>query len=549
MKKHSSGYARSLIEASLDPLITISSTGKIMDMNQATADIIGLSKEEITDSDFFDYFTEPHEARNVYKEVFERGSVANSPLTLRHVDGKLTDVLFNGSVFKSNTGKVLGVVIVARDVTGQKRVATELLQTKEAAIKANDEAQEAKSTAQAAMRKAEEAVRAKQQFLSNMSHEIRTPMNAIIGMSHLALQTELDSKQRNYIEKVKQSAELLLGVINDILDFSKMEAGHLTIEHIEFNLEDVLDNLSTLIYYKAEMKGLELLFDIDTDVPVALIGDPLRLGQILVNLANNAVKFTQHGEISLRVSREQGNDEALLQFSLRDTGIGIPQDAAHKLFQRFRQIDESPTRKYLGMGLGLAMSKRLVELMGGRIGFDSTLGQGSTFWFTVLAPARSASTASLKADRPKPAAPVIKAAPDGAHSHSGQSHNGQLHSGTRILLVEDNPVNQVIGATILRKAGMMVDIAADGAEALAKLQSRSYAAVLMDSQMPVMDGITATREIRKLPGLQALPIIALSANCEPQQVVAYLEAGMNDHLVKPIDGRNLLATLKRWIAQ
>lgn len=266
MKNQASQYARSLIEASLDPLVTINTEGKIMDMNQATANIIGLTRDEITNSDFFNYFTEPQKAREVYLEVFAKGSVADSPLTLRHVNGELTDVLFNGSTFKNDNGQVLGVVIVARDVTDQKRIVTELNNAKELAESANKVAQEAKSVAQKATRKAEDAVKAKQQFLSNMSHEIRTPMNAIIGFTKVVLKTELSAKQKEYLTAIKISGDALIVLINDILDLAKVDAGKMTFEQIPFKMESSIFAMLHLFETKIQEKNLKLNIEYDETI-------------------------------------------------------------------------------------------------------------------------------------------------------------------------------------------------------------------------------------------------------------------------------------------
>ena len=525
MKKHSSGYARSLIEASLDPLITISSTGKIMDMNQATADIIGLSKEEITDSDFFDYFTEPHEARNVYKEVFERGSVANSPLTLRHVDGKLTDVLFNGSVFKSNTGKVLGVVIVARDVTGQKRVATELLQTKEAAIKANDEAQEAKSTAQAAMRKAEEAVRAKQQFLSNMSHEIRTPMNAIIGFTKVVLRTELTARQKEYLTAIKMSGDALIVLINDILDLAKVDAGKMTFEQVPFKMELSISAMLHLFETKIQEKNLRLEIEYDSRIPKVVLGDPVRLHQIILNLVSNAVKFTTEGFITVSVKLiEEDDQQATVQFSVSDTGIGIAENKLERIFENFQQASSGTSRLYGGTGLGLAIVKQLVEPQGGTITVESVVSQGSTFSFTL----------SFLKTKEIPDSDIEIPEPDLEMKN------------IKVLVAEDIPLNQLLMKTILDDFGYEREVAANGKIAIEKLKTSSFDIILMDLQMPEMNGFEATEYIRKVMKLN-IPIIALTAGALPTERQKAIDAGMNGFVTKPIEAGELKDALYKFL--
>jgi two-component system, sensor histidine kinase and response regulator len=519
---------------------------------------------------------------------------------------------------------------------------------------------------------AEESTRAKSDFLANMSHEIRTPMNAIIGMSHLALQTGLDNKQRNYVSKVNRSAESLLGIINDILDFSKIEAGKLDIEATRFRLEDVLENLGSLVGLKAEEKNLEFLFDIPDTLPTALIGDPLRLGQILINMGNNAIKFTEAGEVVVAVREVATEGEKIkLQFSVSDTGIGMTQESQDKLFQSFSQADNSTSRKYGGTGLGLAISKSLCQMMDGEIWVDSQPGQGSTFSFAVWLE-REAGAVSRRqvpdpllsglrvllvddnatareilgkllissgfevdsaasgeqalalfeqqpAERPYAvvlmdwrmegmdgveATRLIKAqqfsaeAPKvimvTAHGRGevitatkGISIDGLLTKpvtasslldaimqalgrgpveqelgsrrvdlavkakaklrGAHVLLVEDNEVNQELAVELLTSSGISVEVASDGQEALDLLAEREYDGVLMDCQMPIMDGFTATREIRRQGKFSSLPVLAMTANAMAGDREMCLDAGMNDHITKPINVDSMFGTMARWI--
>ena len=441
----------------------------------------------------------------------EPGEVQRHEQELVRKDGSRFWARMTGSLYvDANLGDA--VLAVFEDMSLQREAAQAIAQATEQAVAASN---------------------AKSFFLANMSHEIRTPMNAIMGLSYLLLKGDLQTTQRDQLRKIQSSSQHLLSILNDILDYSKIESGKLQVEHIEFELGQVLDNVADMTMERAVSKELALLFHIDSGVPQRLVGDPLRLGQIIVNLVNNAVKFTERGEVRIDLSlREKNESDVLLLCTVKDTGIGLSAEQLPLLFQSFQQADSSTTRQYGGTGLGLAICKQLATLMQGEVGVQSVLGQGSTFWFSArLETSHShALTTGHAQQREMPDADAL-----------------QLLHGVRILLVEDNELNREVAGELLLDIGVRVDTANNGQMALQRLQEHAYDLVLMDMQMPVMDGLTATRFLRAQAEFAALPVIAMTANAMESDRQACLQAGMNDHISKPIDPDQLFAILLQWL--
>ena len=426
-------------------------------------------------------------------------------------------------------GKITGAIATFIDITERKRNAAELAQHRNLEKLVETRTHDLSIAKEAA----ESANRAKSAFLAVMSHELRTPMNAIMGMTDLALRRATEPRQIDQLNKAARAADHLLALINNILDLSRIEAERLTLEETPFQLGVVLENLSSMIGQTASKKGLKLVLDIAPELASrALSGDPLRLGQILLNLAANAIKFTEQGSVTVRVQLTEAQSSGLkLRFEVVDTGIGISPEDQKRIFNSFEQSDGSMTRKYGGSGLGLAISKRLVEMMNGQIGIESQPGNGSTFWFTArLQPAEN-----------------FTAAPSKPHNTSAEEELRATYSGTRVLLVEDEPINQEVSRELLEAVGLQVDLADDGMVAVDRVKRTNYALILMDMQMPRMNGIEATEAIRALPGRQHTPILALTANAFNEDRERCQKAGMNDHISKPVDPDKFFETLLNWL--
>ncbi|MBI5571205.1 MAG: response regulator [Desulfomonile tiedjei] len=643
---------RTILETAIEGIWMVDNDGVTQLINPALCGILGRQEEEILGHQIFDFVDEENLQIFLHQlELRKKGISGAYEICLQRPDRVNVPCLFNATPLLDEKGGKKGSFALVTDITARKLAEEQVRRAKEIA---------------------EEATKAKSDFLANMSHEIRTPMNAVIGMAHLALQTDLTPKQADYLRKIQRSAHSLLGIINDILDFSKIEAGKLEMESVDFSLDEVLDNVSTVVGVKVHEKELEFLMDTPQEVPLALVGDPLRLGQVLINLCNNAVKFTELGEIVISTKLLEKQDEwVMLQFSVRDTGVGLTQEQQGKLFQAFSQADMSTTRKYGGTGLGLTISKRLVNLMGGEIWVKSEAGKGSEFIFTAkfglagkfsrrhLEPsvdlrgmrvlvvddnassreilqslletmtfqvtvAASAEEAIAELEKEAESHPyrlvvmdwkmpgmdgikasaVIKRHPSllqkpkiiiataygreevmqrsdkvgvdgfllkpvgqsvlfdsimiafGKEAQEGEAvarvsgkDEEELRKirGAMVLLVEDNEVNQQVAEEILQQAGLVVRIATNGKAAVEMVKAGDFDVVLMDIQMPVMGGFEATQEIRRDERFKDLPVIAMTAHAMAGDREKSLDAGMNDHVTKPIDPYQLISALVKWI--
>ncbi len=507
-----SRYTRSLIEASLDPLVTISPEGKITDVNEGSIKATGVRREELIGTDFSDYFTEPEKARAGYLQVLSRGYVTDYPLTIRHRNGTLTDVLYNASVYKNADGKILGVFAAARDVTEQKAAQEELRRYKD---HLEEVVQMRTADLVLARNAAEAANRAKSVFLANMSHELRTPLNAILGFSNLMRKDALlRHEQREDLDIINRSGEHLLTLINDVLEMAKIEAGRVELEIAPIDLGSLVRDVTDMMHVRAQEKGLQLLVDQSSEFPRYIKGDAARLRQVMINLIGNAVKFTEQGGITLRLGVIANTTPHLL-IEVEDTGIGIKPEDQKKLFEPFVQLGESAMQK--GTGLGLTITRQYVQLMGGTISFESTPGKGSIF--QVELPLEKIEAHDVAMPESMPMREVTSLAP-------GQPEY-------RILIVEDQLENQLLLTQLMKSVGFPVKVAENGARAVEIFQSWQPHLIWMDRRMPVMDGMEATRRIRKLPGGKSVKIVAVTASAFKEQREEMLDSGMDDFVRKP----------------
>ena len=504
-------FQASLLDQVRNAVIATDLEGRIIYWNRFSEVLYQWKADEVLGCSIAKTIVPPgksHLMKGVMEDILRYG-YRESEHIVRRKDGSLFPAFYVFSALSDEAGKRMGFVGVSIDLTERKKVEQDLLLAKETA---------------------ESATKAKSAFLANMSHEIRTPMNAVIGFTGLLLNTNIDPEQRDYIETIRSSGDSLLTVISDILDFSKIEGGMLDLEKESFDLRECLETSLNMVAEAAAIKCLELSYTIEPQVPVQLLGDLTRLRQILVNLLGNAVKFTETGSIRISVSSSCASDkEYEIQFIVQDSGIGISSDRMSRLFQSFSQVDASTTRKYGGTGLGLAICKHLAGLMGGRIWAESTPGKGSTFYFTIRA---EASTEPCE-KRPE----EMPALPSNASDPERLMH-------LRILLAEDNIVNQKVAIRMLERLGYRADVAADGLEVLKALQNHYYDVVLMDVQMPEMDGLEATRSIRRMRGRQPY-IIAMTAHAMKGDREECLGVGMNDYVSKPVRIEELNAALQR----
>ena len=493
---------------------SLDSNNQLLFINPAFSRMLGYPVASVLEMRLKNIFEDPEEFNRLMTKVSSEGHVHNEWIRIKKSDGQVMQCSLNAVLAKAKESSSLVIDGMIEDITEHKRAREGLLQAKIAAEEANS---------------------AKSMFLANMSHEVRTPMNAVIGMLDLTLDMDLNEEQRDNLMTAKEAADNLLNLLNDILDISRVESGKIKLEAIEFDLWKVIDSVTKGLSVLANKKNIKLVSYIQPGVPRLVVGDSTRLRQIIINLVNNAIKFTHEGKVEIKVdSTFVAHDEAKLTISVSDTGIGIPKDKQATIFDVFTQADASITRRYGGTGLGLAICKKLVEMMDGRIWIESEEGTGSTFHFTIH----------------------LKAKPDAAMSMSSAHKENEFFDrreatskGLRILnilLAEDNPLNQKIAVKLLEKRGWLVTMVSDGQQAIDQLANKKFDIVLMDVQMPVLDGLEATRMVRRKEKESGghIPIIAMTARAMAEDEKKCLEAGMDAYISKPIDANKVYSTIE-----